>query len=104
VVTELGPGRFYLQLTGDIGDVENDRAALVAARHAVKLHLGPDCFAGGPPPLRAPRLPMAAEEGLWAPPEGFDVPDDLRQMLDQAVRDGKTLPPPAGVIEKGRAR
>ena len=104
VVTELGPDQFYLQLTDDISDVENDRAALVAARDAVKQHLGPDCFAGGPPPLRAPRLPLAAEEGLWSPPEGVAVPDDLRQMLDQAVRDGKTLPPPAGAIEKGRAR
>jgi hypothetical protein len=104
LVAETGPDRFYLQLTGDIADVENDRAALTAARDAVKQHLGADCFAGGPPPLRAPRLPMAAEEGLWSPPEGFDVPDDLRQMLDQAVRDGKVLPPPAGVIEKGRAR
>jgi hypothetical protein len=102
VVTELGPGRFYLQLTGDITDVEQDRAALVAARDAVKAHLGADCFAGYPGPLRAPRLPMAAEEGLWSPPAGFDIPDDLRAMLDQAVRDGKTLPPPSGVVEKGR--
>jgi hypothetical protein len=47
---------------------------------------------------------MAAEEGLWSPPEGVDVPDDLRQMLDQAVRDGKTLPPPAGAVERGPAR
>jgi len=102
VVTELGPDRFYLQLTGDLTDVADDRAALVAARDAVKEHLGADCFAGYPGPLRAPRLPMAAQEGLWSPPAGFDVPDDLREMLDQAVREGKTPPPPAGVIEKGR--
>jgi hypothetical protein len=104
LVTELGPDRFYLQLTSDITDVVNDRAALTAARDAVKEHLGADCFSGYPGPLRAPRLPMAVEEGLWSPPDGFDVPDDLRQMLDQAVRDGKTLPPPAGVIEKGQQR
>jgi hypothetical protein len=102
VVTELGPERFYLQLTGDITDVEQDRAALVVARDAVKAHLGAECFAGYPGPLRAPRLPMAAEEGLWSPPAGFDVPDDLRAMLDQAVREGETLPPPSGVVEKGR--
>jgi hypothetical protein len=104
LVTELGPDRFYLQLTGDITDVEQDRAALTAARDAVKEHLGADCFAGFPGPLRAPRLPMAAEEGLWSPPEGFDIPDDLRQMLDQAARDGKNLLPPAGVIEEGQPR
>lgn len=104
VVAELGPERFYLQLTADITDVEQDRAALVAARDAVKEHLGADCFAGYPGQLRAPRLPMAAEEGLWSPPVGFDVPDDLRQMLDRAAREGKTLPPPGGVIEKGRQR
>lgn len=102
-VAQLGPDRFYIQLTSDITDVEQGRAALAAARDAVKEHLGPDCFAGYPGPLRAPRLPMAAEEGLWSPPAGFDVPEDLRQMLDQAVRDGKTLPSPAGVIDKGRS-
>jgi hypothetical protein len=102
LVRELGPDRFYIQLTGDILDVQQDRDALTAAREAVKAHLGADCFAGYPGPLRAPRLPMAAEEGLWSPPEGFDVPDDLRVMLNQAVRSGKTLPPPSGVIEKRR--
>jgi len=100
LVAELGPDRFYLQLTGDITDVRDDRAAFTAARDSVKEHLGADCFAGYRGPLRAPRLPMAAQEGLWSPPAGFEVPDDLRQMLDQAVRDGKTLPPPAGVIEQ----
>jgi hypothetical protein len=102
LVRELGPDRFYLQLTANILDVQQDRDALTAAREAVTAHLGADCFAGYPGPLRAPRWPMAAEEGLWSPPEGFDVPDDLREMLDQAVRSGKTLPPPSGVIEKGR--
>jgi hypothetical protein len=101
-VIEVGPERFYLQLTEDITDVQQNRAAFTAAREAAKEHLGADCFAGYPGPLRAPRLPMAAEEGLWSPPAGFDVPDDLREMLDQAVREGKTLPPPSGVIEKGR--
>lgn len=104
LVRELGPDRFYLQLTGDILDVRQDRVALTAAREAVKAHLGADCFAGYPGPLRAPRLPFAAEEGLWSPPAGLDVPDDLRAMLDQAVRSGKTLPPPLVVIEKGRQR
>jgi hypothetical protein len=101
-VTELGPEQFYLQLTDDITDVQQNRAAFTAVREAAKQHLGADCFAGYPGPLRAPRLPMAAEEGLWSPPAGFDVPEDLREMLDQAVREGKTLPPPSGVIEKGR--
>lgn len=101
LVTELGPDRFYLQLTDDITDVVHDRAALTAVRDAVKEHLGADCFSGYPGVLRAPRLPMAVEEGLWSPPVGFDVPDDLQEMLDRAVREGKTLPPPAGVIEKG---
>jgi hypothetical protein len=101
-VTQVGPERYYLQLTDDITDVQQNRAAFTAAREAAKEHLGADCFAGYPGPLRAPRLPMAAEEGLWSPPAGFDVPDELREMLDQAVREGKTLPPPSGVIEKGR--
>lgn len=104
LVAELGPEQFYLQLTEDITDVQQNRAAFMAARKAAKEHLGSDCFAGYPGPLRAPRLPMAAEEGLWAPPEGFDVPEDLRAMLDQAVRSGKTLPPPPGTIEKERQR
>jgi len=102
LVAELGPDRFYLQLTGDITDVTGDRPALTAARDAVKEHLGADCFAGGPGPLRAPRLPAAAQEGLWSPPEGFEVPDDLRELLDQAAAEGKTPPPPAGVIEQDR--
>ncbi len=104
LVTELGPELFYLQLTDDTTDVQQNRAAFTAVREAAKEHLGADCFAGYAGPLRAPRLPMAAEEGLWSPPAGFDVPDDLRAMLDQAVREGKTLPPPSGVIEKGRRR
>ncbi len=104
LVTELGPDRFYLQLTGDLTDVEQDRAALTSARDTVKAYLGADCFRGYPGPLRAPRLPMAVEEGLWSPPAGFEVPDDLRELLHQAVRDGKTPPPPAGVIEKGHQR
>jgi hypothetical protein len=101
-VTELGPEQYYLQLTGDITDVQQNRPAFTAAREAAKQYLGADCFAGYPGPLRAPRLPMAVEEGLWSPPAGFDVPDDLRAMLDQAVSQGKTLPPPSGVIEKGQ--
>jgi hypothetical protein len=101
-VSELGPEQFYLQLTDDITDVQQNRPTVTAARQAAKQYLGADCFAGHPGPLRAPRLPMAAEEGLWSPPVGFDVPDDLREMLDRAVREGKTLPPPSGVIEKGR--
>jgi hypothetical protein len=68
LVIELGPERFFLQLTDDISDVQHDRAALTAAREAAKEHLGADCFAGFPGSLRAPRLPMAAEEGLWSPP------------------------------------
>jgi hypothetical protein len=94
LVRELGPDRFYLQLTADIRDVQDNRAALTAARSAVKQHLGADCFSGGRGPLRAPRLPTAAEDGLWSPQPGVDVPEDLRQMLDKAVRDGKTPPPP----------
>lgn len=102
LVAELGPSRFYLQLTGDIRDVQDNRAALAAARDAVKQHLGADCFSGYGGRLRAPRLPAAAEEGLWSPPAGLAVPDDVRQMLDKALRDGKTLPLPAGVIEKSQ--
>jgi hypothetical protein len=104
LVRELGPDRFYLQLTGNILDIEQDRDALTAAREAVKAHLGADCFAGYPGPLRAPRLPFAAEEGLWSPPAGFEIPDNLRAMLDQAVLSGKTLPPPLVVIDKRRQR
>ena len=76
----------------------------MAARDAVREHLGADCFRRYPGPLRAPQLPMAAQEGLWSPPGGFEVPDDLRQMQDQAIRDGKTLPPPAGYIDKSGQR
>jgi hypothetical protein len=81
-VAELGPEQFYLQLTDDITDVQQNRAAFTAVREAATQHLGADCFAGYPGPLRAPRLPMAAEEGLWSPPAGFDVPEDLREILD----------------------
>ena len=103
LVRELGPDRFYLQLTGDIRDVQDNRAALTAARDAVKQHLGPDCFSGYRGRLRAPRLPTAAEDGLWSPPTGMDVPDDLQHMLDKAVRDGKTLPPPlVQSVRKGK--
>lgn len=102
LVRELGPGRFYLQLTEDIEDVQQDRDALTAARGAVKAHLGADCFAGYPGPLRAPRLPVAALEGLWSPMAGVDVSDELREMLDQAVRSGKKLPPP--LFEKWQQR
>lgn len=94
LVRELGPDRFYLQLTGDIRDVADNRPALTAAREAVRQHLGADCFAGYRGPLRAPRLPPAAEEGLWSPPAGMTLTAELQQMLDKAARDGKTLPPP----------
>jgi hypothetical protein len=94
LVRELGPDRFYVQLTDDIRDVQGNREALTAARDAVKRHLGADCFCGYRGRLRAPQLPTAAEDGLWSPPAGMDVPDDLRQMLETAVRNGKTPPPP----------
>jgi hypothetical protein len=97
-VSELGPDRFYLQLTDDIRDVQDNRPALIAARDAAKRHLGADCFHGYRGRLRAPRLPTAAEEGLWSPRPGVAVPDDIQQMLDKAVRDGKTLPPPPAIV------
>jgi hypothetical protein len=100
LITELGPEQFYLQLTEDITDVQLSRAAFAAAREAAKEHLGADCFAGYRGPLRAPRLPPAAEEGLWSPPEGFDIPDDLQEMLEHAVRSGKRPPPSPGIIEQ----
>lgn len=102
VVRELGPNRFYLQLTDDIRDVQVNREALTAARDAVKRHLGADCFSGYRGRLRAPKLPTAAEDGLWSPPAGMNVPDELQQMVDRAVRDGKTPPPPLfEAVQKG---
>lgn len=103
LVRELGPSRFYLQLTGDIRDVQVNRPALAAARDAVRRHLGPDCFSGYRGRLRAPHLPTAAEDGLWSPPAGMDVSDELQQMLAKAVRDGRTPPPsPSGAAGKDR--
>lgn len=98
VVRELGPEVFWLQLTGTLADVRDDRGALTTARAAVRQHLGADCFLGYAGPVRAPRLPRAAEEGLWSPPTGFEPPEDVRAMLQAAASSGKTLPPPSGTI------
>jgi hypothetical protein len=104
LVRELGPERFYVQLTENIQDVQDKRQALTTARDAAKRHLGADCFRGYRGHLRTPSLPMGAEEGLWSPPRGMAVPDDLQQMLDKAVRDGKTLPPPPYEIVREEQR
>ena len=100
LVRELGPDRFYVQLTEDIRDVQDNREALAAARDAAKRHLGADCFYGYRGQLRAPRLPAAAEEGLWSPRPGVVVPDDVQRMLEKALRDGKTLPPPPAIVRE----
>lgn len=90
LVRELGPDRFYLQLTGELTDVRTNRSALLAARQAAKAHLGADCFRGYPGQVRAPRLPGAAEAGLWSPPPGFEPPEELRQILERAAQSSQS--------------
>jgi hypothetical protein len=89
VVCEVRPGYFYVQLTDDLTDVQENRPHFTATREAVKRHLGRDCFytrdAAGP--FRVPVLPTAAEQGLWKPVKGTYMTDELRALLAKAPAD-----------------
>lgn len=85
VVTELREGYFYVQLTDSITDLYTPGAfpGYLAARDAVKEHLGSDCFyeAGATTPRRAPTWRIAAEEGLWKPPKGIPLSDEVKALI-----------------------
>jgi hypothetical protein len=89
VVRELRPGCLSVQLTDTLADVREDRPRLIAAREAVKEHLGRDCFYTPAPavPFRAPVFPTAAEQGLWRMVEGTHMTDELRALIAKAPAD-----------------